>query len=107
MAAGSSSPELFTSMIALFGVSNDMGVGTVVGSGVIHCSAMRSLTVQPAIFNLLVIVGGSGIVSPTILRLDWKPILRDSIFNVFSFLYLVWVFWDGQVVRSSTTGQSV
>lgn len=33
MAAGTSSPELFTSLVALAGPVADIGTGTVVGSG--------------------------------------------------------------------------
>uniref|UniRef100_A0A668AZL4 Sodium/calcium exchanger membrane region domain-containing protein n=1 Tax=Myripristis murdjan TaxID=586833 RepID=A0A668AZL4_9TELE len=46
MAAGSSAPELFTSLIGVFVTKGDVGVGTIVGS---------------AVFNILVIIGLSGI----------------------------------------------
>ena len=47
MAAGTSSPELFISLVALLSPGNDdMGAGTIVGS---------------AIFNIAVIIGGSAI----------------------------------------------
>merc|ERR1719380_143157 len=42
MAAGSSAPELFTSIVATFLIVNEGGVGTIIGS---------------AIFNILVIIG--------------------------------------------------
>merc|ERR1719515_705940 len=44
MAAGSSAPELFTSIVATFLIVNEGGVGTIIGS---------------AIFNILVIVGAT------------------------------------------------
>ncbi|XP_016411502.1 sodium/potassium/calcium exchanger 3-like [Sinocyclocheilus rhinocerous] len=46
MAAGSSAPELFTSLIGVFITKGDVGVGTIVGS---------------AVFNILVIIGVCGI----------------------------------------------
>uniref|UniRef100_A0A3Q3B4X3 Sodium/calcium exchanger membrane region domain-containing protein n=1 Tax=Kryptolebias marmoratus TaxID=37003 RepID=A0A3Q3B4X3_KRYMA len=46
MAAGSSAPELFTSLIGVFITKGDVGVGTIVGS---------------AVFNILVIIGLCGI----------------------------------------------
>uniref|UniRef100_A0A3Q0T3C0 Sodium/calcium exchanger membrane region domain-containing protein n=1 Tax=Amphilophus citrinellus TaxID=61819 RepID=A0A3Q0T3C0_AMPCI len=46
MAAGSSAPELFTSLIGVFITKGDVGVGTIVGS---------------AVFNILVIIGICGI----------------------------------------------
>jgi len=65
MAVGSSAPELFTSLAAnLVGPVSDVGVGTIVGS---------------AIFNVLVIIGISGIMSPRPLILDPRPLLRDCI----------------------------
>uniref|UniRef100_A0A8C6U5Z3 Sodium/calcium exchanger membrane region domain-containing protein n=1 Tax=Neogobius melanostomus TaxID=47308 RepID=A0A8C6U5Z3_9GOBI len=48
MAAGSSAPELFTSLIGVFITKGDVGVGTIVGS---------------AVFNVLVIIGICGIFS--------------------------------------------
>uniref|UniRef100_A0A3B3DTG2 Sodium/calcium exchanger membrane region domain-containing protein n=1 Tax=Oryzias melastigma TaxID=30732 RepID=A0A3B3DTG2_ORYME len=48
MAAGSSAPELFTSLIGVFITKGDVGVGTIVGS---------------AVFNILVIIGLCGIFS--------------------------------------------
>nr|XP_019954366.1 PREDICTED: sodium/potassium/calcium exchanger 3-like [Paralichthys olivaceus] len=48
MAAGSSAPELFTSLIGVFITKGDVGVGTIVGS---------------AVFNILVIIGICGIFS--------------------------------------------
>uniref|UniRef100_A0A4W4GRU2 Sodium/calcium exchanger membrane region domain-containing protein n=1 Tax=Electrophorus electricus TaxID=8005 RepID=A0A4W4GRU2_ELEEL len=46
MAAGSSAPELFTSVIGVFVTKGDVGVGTIVGS---------------AVFNILCIIGVCGI----------------------------------------------
>ena len=49
MAAGSSAPELFTSLMGVFAVKNDVGVGTIVGS---------------AVFNLCCIIGGTALFTP-------------------------------------------
>ena len=65
MAAGSSAPELFTSLMGVFAVKNDVGVGTIVGS---------------AVFNLCCIIGGTAMFTPTTLVIDWKPITRDTLF---------------------------
>jgi len=79
MAAGTSSPELFTSLVAVAGPVADIGTGTVVGS---------------AIFNLMVIIGGCAIFSSFTFHLNWKPILRDSAINLFSFVFLYIIFYD-------------
>merc|ERR1719326_1640538 len=65
MAAGSSAPELFTSLMGVFAVKNDVGIGTIVGS---------------AVFNLCCIIGGTALFTPFTLVIDWKPITRDSFF---------------------------
>ena len=49
MAAGSSAPELFTSLMGVFAVKNDVGIGTIVGS---------------AVFNLCCIIGGTALFTP-------------------------------------------
>jgi len=79
MAAGTSSPELFTSLIAIAGPVADIGTGTIVGS---------------AIFNILIIIGGCVLFSSHTFHLNWKPILRDSIVNLLSFIFLFAIFWD-------------
>ena len=68
MAAGSSAPELFTSLAGATRGS-DVGVGTIVGS---------------AVFNLLVIVALSAALAGQILNLDWRPLTRDSCFYALS-----------------------
>ncbi len=81
MAIGTSAPEFFTSVIALTKVgSENIGAGTIVGS---------------AIFNILVIVGFSAIVSTAFL--SWKPVVRDMGFYVVSILVLFFTFNDGIV----------
>jgi len=82
MAAGSSAPELFTSLMGVFAVKNDVGVGTIVGS---------------AVFNLCCIIGGTAVFTPGVLVIDWKPITRDTIFYSISIAEMIYVLLDGQV----------
>ena len=60
MAAGSSAPELFTSLMGVFAVKNDVGIGTIVGS---------------AVFNLCCIIGGTALFTPKVLVIE-LPILQ-------------------------------
>ena len=67
LAAGSSAPELFTSVADTFSAKEGeggagFGLGTIVGS---------------AMFNILVIVAASAAVSPGNVKVDPRPILRD------------------------------
>ena len=82
MAAGSSAPELFTSLMGVFAVKNDVGVGTIVGS---------------AVFNLCCIIGGTALFTPVTLSIDWKPITRDSFFYGISIAMMIYVLSDGLV----------
>ena len=76
MAAGSSAPELFTSLMGVFAVKSDVGVGTIVGS---------------AVFNLCCIIGGTAVFTPGVLKIDWKPITRDTIFYAISIAAMIYV----------------
>ncbi|XP_056295466.1 sodium/potassium/calcium exchanger 3-like [Pseudoliparis swirei] len=83
MAAGSSAPELFTSLIGVFITKGDVGVGTIVGS---------------AVFNILVIIGLCGIFSGQPISLSWWPLFRDAVFYILSILVLITVIYDEKVV---------
>ncbi|XP_078117523.1 sodium/potassium/calcium exchanger 3-like [Sander vitreus] len=83
MAAGSSAPELFTSLIGVFITKGDVGVGTIVGS---------------AVFNILVIIGLCGIFSGQTISLSWWPLFRDAAFYILSILVLILVIYDEKVV---------
>uniref|UniRef100_A0A674D8S6 Sodium/calcium exchanger membrane region domain-containing protein n=2 Tax=Salmo trutta TaxID=8032 RepID=A0A674D8S6_SALTR len=74
MAAGSSAPELFTSLIGVFITKGDLGVGTIVGS---------------AVFNILFIIGICGIFAGQPISLSWWPLLRDSLYYILSILMLM------------------
>uniref|UniRef100_A0A8C7PNZ2 Sodium/calcium exchanger membrane region domain-containing protein n=1 Tax=Oncorhynchus mykiss TaxID=8022 RepID=A0A8C7PNZ2_ONCMY len=76
MAAGSSAPELFTSLIGVFITKGDVGVGTIVGS---------------AVFNILVIIGVCGIFAGQTVVLTWWSLFRDSTYYIFSVLALILV----------------
>jgi len=82
MAAGSSAPELFTSLMGVFAVKNDVGIGTIVGS---------------AVFNLCCIIGGTALFTPVVLKIDWKPITRDTIFYGVAIVAMIYVLKDGLV----------
>lgn len=82
MASGSSAPELFIAIIALFygGENAQIGVGTIVGS---------------ALFNLLVIIGAVALVRKA--TINWQPMFRDFLFYILSIIMLYWVFFDGHI----------
>ncbi|XP_028513776.1 sodium/potassium/calcium exchanger 1 isoform X2 [Exaiptasia diaphana] len=79
MAAGSSAPELFTSVAGVT-VESDVGVGTIVGS---------------AVFNLLVIIALTAAFSTQALHLDWRPMLRDGVSYALSIGFFILFAWDG------------
>uniref|UniRef100_A0A671YK50 Sodium/potassium/calcium exchanger 3-like n=1 Tax=Sparus aurata TaxID=8175 RepID=A0A671YK50_SPAAU len=76
MAAGSSAPELFTSLIGVFITKGDIGLGTIVGS---------------AVFNILVIIGLSGIFAGQTVVLTWWSLFRDSSYYILAVLTLIMV----------------
>uniref|UniRef100_A0A3Q3WLN3 Sodium/calcium exchanger membrane region domain-containing protein n=1 Tax=Mola mola TaxID=94237 RepID=A0A3Q3WLN3_MOLML len=83
MAAGSSAPELFTSVIGVFITKGDVGVGTIVGS---------------AVFNILCIIGVCGIFAVQTIRLSCWPLLRDSLYYTLSISALIVFIYDEKVV---------
>ncbi|XP_041721837.1 sodium/potassium/calcium exchanger 4-like [Coregonus clupeaformis] len=83
MAAGSSAPELFASVIGVFITHGDVGVGTIVGS---------------AVFNILCIIGVCGIFAGQVVMLGWWSVFRDSFYYVLSILALIAFIYDGKVV---------
>ncbi|XP_033762609.1 sodium/potassium/calcium exchanger 5-like [Pecten maximus] len=82
MAAGSSAPELCTSLIGVFIAESDVGVGTIVGS---------------AVFNILFIIGVCAIFAGMVVELTWWPMFRDCLFYLFSVIALVVVIQDNSV----------
>ncbi|OAF71908.1 Na(+)/K(+)/Ca(2+)-exchange protein 4 [Intoshia linei] len=79
MAAGSSAPELFTSIVGVT-YETDVGVGTIVGS---------------ALFNIFVIIAFTGLLSRELLCLDWKPLARDAFFYSLSIIFYIIFSLDG------------
>lgn len=81
MAIGSSAPELFISLFALFKPgSESIGAGTIVGS---------------ALFNILVIMGASALIKKTVVA--WQPVVRDLSFYALSIILLIFSFRDGVI----------
>ncbi len=82
LALGTSAPEISTALIALFleEANPATGIGTIVGS---------------AIFQILVVIGFSAVVRTSVL--NWRPIMRDSLFYAFSILLLIWVIHDDKI----------
>ncbi|XP_029453689.1 sodium/potassium/calcium exchanger 4 isoform X2 [Rhinatrema bivittatum] len=83
MAAASSTPELFTSVIGVFITHGDVGVGTIVGS---------------AVFNILCIIGICGIFAGQVVHLTWWPLLRDSMFYTISIITLITFIHDEAIM---------
>jgi K+-dependent Na+/Ca+ exchanger-like protein len=98
MAAGSSAPELFTSVVCTFFIPSNGGVGTIIGS---------------AIFNIFVIVGATGTVACAggkVLDIWWYPLTRDTVFYIMSILLLAFTLQpeydaDGNLAIEPTTGK--
>ncbi|KAM6467471.1 sodium/potassium/calcium exchanger 4 isoform 1-T1 [Liasis olivaceus] len=83
MAAGSSTPELFASVIGVFITHGDVGVGTIVGS---------------AVFNILCIIGVCGIFAGQVVRLTWWSVFRDSVYYTLSVIALIVFIYDEKIV---------
>eukprot|EP00656_Telonema_subtile_P014357 TRINITY_DN1734_c0_g1_i1.p1 TRINITY_DN1734_c0_g1~~TRINITY_DN1734_c0_g1_i1.p1 ORF type:complete len:650 (-),score=192.63 TRINITY_DN1734_c0_g1_i1:282-2231(-) len=80
MAAGSSAPELATSFVGTFLSDSNVGVGTIIGS---------------AVFNILVIIGSTALLSDRPLQLDYRPVVRDNAFYFVSVIILICVIKVG------------
>ncbi|XP_038631168.1 sodium/potassium/calcium exchanger 4-like isoform X2 [Scyliorhinus canicula] len=82
MAAGSSAPELFASVIGVFITHGDVGVGTIVGS---------------AVFNILCIIGVCGIFAGQIVYLTQWSVFRDSLYYTISVILLIVFIYDEKI----------
>lgn len=81
MAMGSSAPELFVALIAVFRPGHEqIGTGTIVGS---------------ALFNVLAIIGAVAVVKQA--KVAWQPVVRDLLFYSVAILLLFWAFYDSQI----------
>jgi len=79
LAFGSSAPEFCTNVVASLFITNECGVGDIVGS---------------AIHNILLIVGMAGIFAHKELSLWWYPLSRDSLFFFVAVCELLGFLWD-------------
>ncbi|MCF8331771.1 MAG: calcium/sodium antiporter [Bacteroidales bacterium] len=82
MAIGSSAPELFIALIAVFHPDGhaEIGMGTIVGS---------------ALFNVLAIIGAAALVRKAFI--SWQPVLRDTIFYLIAIVALAYVFFNDEI----------
>ncbi len=82
MAVGSSAPELFVALFAVFrpGDHAAIGVGNIVGS---------------ALFNVLAITGVAALVKPALIA--WQAVIRDLSFYAISVILLLIVLADGEL----------
>ncbi|KFQ70938.1 Sodium/potassium/calcium exchanger 4, partial [Phaethon lepturus] len=83
MAAGSSTPELFASVIGVFITHGDVGVGTIVGSEV---------------FNILCIIGVCGMFAGQVVRLTKWAVFRDSVYYTISVIVLIVFIYDEKII---------
>ena len=82
MAAGGSTPELFTSFFGTFVSKSSVGFGTIVGS---------------AVFNVLFVIGCCAIFSSGDLVLTWYPFARDSVYYCISLCVLAGFFMGNRI----------
>ncbi|MEO1655869.1 MAG: calcium/sodium antiporter, partial [Bacteroidota bacterium] len=82
LALGTSAPEISTALIALFleEANPATGIGTIVGS---------------AIFQILVVIGFAAVVRTC--YLNWRPVIRDSVFYALSVLLLIFFIQDNKI----------
>ncbi|KAH8386743.1 hypothetical protein KR093_002376, partial [Drosophila rubida] len=82
LAAATSAPELFVSIVGTCIIQGDIGVGTVVGSSV---------------FNVLGIAAFCGILISAATQMTWWAITRDTFWYMVSILLLFGVLYDSKV----------
>jgi len=88
MAVGSSAPELFVALFAVFRPDENGEIGSFVAVGVANI-------VGSALFNLLAITGAAAIARKALV--NWQPVVRDLFFYAVSILMLLYAFNDGIV----------
>ncbi|XP_018649620.1 putative potassium-dependent sodium-calcium exchanger 3,4 [Schistosoma mansoni] len=77
--AGSSAPELATTLVGVFIAKDDIGLGAVVGS---------------ADFNIMLVVSVSALFAKQVIYLNWWPLVRDSAVYLLSIILLALVIYD-------------
>nr|CAH8843143.1 unnamed protein product [Trichobilharzia regenti] len=88
MAAGSSAPELATTLVGVFIAKDDIGLGAVVGS---------------ADFNIMLVISVSALFAKQVIYLNWWPLVRDSAVYLLSIILLAWVICDGFIYWYEST----
>ena len=48
-----------------------------------------------AVFNILVIIGATAVLSEEALKLDWRPVVRDNFFYLISVIILICIIKIG------------
>ncbi|VDL94288.1 unnamed protein product [Schistocephalus solidus] len=82
MAAGSSAPELATTLVGVFIARDDIGLGAVVGS---------------ADYNVMFVISVCALFSKEVIYLNWWPLVRDCSFYLLSIILLAAVIADEKV----------
>uniref|UniRef100_A0A5K3EI25 Na_Ca_ex domain-containing protein n=3 Tax=Mesocestoides corti TaxID=53468 RepID=A0A5K3EI25_MESCO len=82
MAAGSSAPELATTLVGVFIARDDIGLGAVVGS---------------SDFNVMFVISVCALFSKEVIYLNWWPLVRDTTFYLISIIILALVIADENV----------
>nr|XP_027206909.1 probable sodium/potassium/calcium exchanger CG1090 isoform X2 [Penaeus vannamei] len=82
MAAGSSAPELATSVIAVFVAKDDIGISGVIGS---------------AVFNIMFVISVCALFAGQVIVINWWPLIRDSTFYCISICGLLLTIYNEKV----------
>ncbi|XP_071544981.1 probable sodium/potassium/calcium exchanger CG1090 isoform X2 [Panulirus ornatus] len=82
MAAGSSAPELATSLIAVFVAKDDIGISGVIGS---------------AVFNIMFVISVCALFAGHVITINWWPLIRDSTFYCVSICALLLTIYNEEV----------
>ncbi|KAJ2954288.1 hypothetical protein O0L34_g2537 [Tuta absoluta] len=82
MSVATSCPEFFVNLISTFLTESDMGIGTIVGSG---------------IFNALGVAAIGALAAIRPIKIEMRPVTRDVLIYMVNVSVLVAIVWDGQV----------
>ncbi|KAI6236703.1 hypothetical protein M3Y95_00186400 [Aphelenchoides besseyi] len=82
MAAAGSAPEAFTSLFGVFITSDNVGIGTIIGS---------------AVFNIQLVLAFCAFFSHEVLHLTWWPMVRDISFYLLALFLLFLFFFDEKI----------
>nr|XP_045598729.1 probable sodium/potassium/calcium exchanger CG1090 isoform X2 [Procambarus clarkii] len=88
MAAGSSAPELATSVIAVFVAKDDIGISGVIGS---------------AVFNIMFVISVCALFAGHVIYINWWPLVRDSTFYCISIFALLLTIYNEVVTWYEST----